>query len=114
MGEMYKLIGADSNGRFVFKDIAADKLDEMMGSDDNIAYLDQENYNKLRYAVREEIRVLASELRAHLESLADAARQHWEEHGFEDYFEMELVRSEDFLERLSRNAVQNSEGGMPK
>ena len=102
---MYKAIGADPTGKFVFKDITESELDDMTGADDNIAYLDPENYNKLKYAVREEIRAQASELRAHLESLADAGRDLLDdENGVDrrdwEYFETELIRVEDFLEKL--------------
>lgn len=33
----------------------------------------------------------------HLQSLADAARKHWDWDGHEDYFETELVRAEEFI-----------------
>jgi hypothetical protein len=39
-----------------------------------------------------------------LESLADAARAFWERDGQEDYFEIELVRAEDYLEEVKKNA----------
>ena len=39
-----------------------------------------------------------------LKTLTDAARRHWEGDGNEDDFEVELVRAEDYLEEVERNA----------
>jgi hypothetical protein len=45
----------------------------------------------------------------HLETLAEAARAYWEssdcaDDQAEDYFETELVRAEDYLEEVKRDA----------
>jgi hypothetical protein len=53
---------------------------------------------------------LEKKLIEHLDSLTESARMFWEgdETGcimaIEDYFETELVRAEDFLEEVKRNA----------
>ena len=40
----------------------------------------------------------------HLRTLADAARKFWEGDNAEDYFEVELVRAEDFLKEVVGDA----------
>ena len=43
----------------------------------------------------------------HLQSLAEAARSHWESDGTEDDLEVELVRAEDFLKSWPKLLYDN-------
>jgi len=94
---MYKAIGADSRGEFVFKDVSQAEIEDMAGADDNIAYLNEENYAKLKNSMKDE-------MRAHLESLAEAGRELLKCHCASlrtlEHFDTELVRAEDYLEKL--------------
>ena len=98
----YKAIGTDSTGKFVFKTVSEDELDDMTGADDNICYLSLENLEKLESILQ----IGEREILAHLVTLADASREVLNPDGADrrdwEYFETELVRAEDLLEGFRR------------
>lgn len=47
----YMAIGTDAAGKFVFKAVSEKDLDTWMGGDDNICFLNRENYLELLTAI---------------------------------------------------------------
>ena len=43
----YMAIGTDPSGKFVFKEVTPEEMEEMTGADDNICYLNYLHYESL-------------------------------------------------------------------
>lgn len=49
--ERWMAIGADPSGKFVFKEVTNEEIDDMWGADDNITYMNRELFEKLKAAI---------------------------------------------------------------